>query len=135
MPEPVAVDLRDYAVFDTDHAVRSRVIVTDLVAVDLLCLEPGQQLAARTHDESDTVYIVIGGRAWVATHDSEVTLDPLQAVLLPAGATHGLRNDSPDPLLLQAISSLPIDTQSLRGTTSNVPDTDPDASSSRTSPA
>jgi quercetin dioxygenase-like cupin family protein len=134
MPEPVAVDLRDYVVFDTDRAVRSRVIETDLIAVDMLCLQPGQQLAARTHDESDTVYVVIGGRAWVATHDSEVTLDPLQAVLMPAGTTHGVRNDSPDPLLLQTISSLPVTTQSLRGTTSNVPDTEPDASSSRTSP-
>lgn len=134
MPEPVAVDLRDYVVFDTDRAVRSRVIETDLIAVDMLCLQPGQQLAARTHDESDTVYVVIGGRAWVTTHDSEVTLDPLQAVLIPAGTTHGVRNDSPDPLLLQTISSLPVTTQSLRGTTSNVPETEPDASSRRTSP-
>ncbi|MBW3605558.1 MAG: cupin domain-containing protein [Actinobacteria bacterium] len=135
MPQPVAVDLRDYVVFDTERAVRSRVIATDLVAIDMLCLEPGQQLAARTHDESDTVYVVIGGRAWVATYDSEVTLDPLQAVLVPAGTAHGVRNESPDPLLLQSISSLPIATQSLRGTTSNEPETDPDANSSRTSPA
>lgn len=134
MPEPVAVDLRDYVAFDSDRAVRSRVIETDLLAVEMLCLEPGQQLAARIHDESDTVYVVIGGRAWVTTHDSEVTLDPLQAVLIPVGTAHGVRNDSPDPLLLQTISSLPISTQSLRGTTSNSPDTAPDSSSSRTSP-
>lgn len=135
MPEPVAVDLRDYVAFDSDRAVRSRVIETDLVAIDMLCLEPGQQLAARTHVDSDTVYVVIGGRAWVATDDSEVTLEPLQAVLIPAGTAHGVRNDSPDPLLLQTVSSLPIATQSLRGTTSNVPEAAPDGSSSRSSPA
>lgn len=108
MPEPVAADLRDHVAFDADHAVRSRVHETDLLAVDMLCLEPGQQLGVRTHDESDTLYVVIGGRAWVVTDGDEVTLDPLQTVLIPAGTPHGIRNDSPDPLLLQTVSSLPI---------------------------
>jgi mannose-6-phosphate isomerase-like protein (cupin superfamily) len=135
MPEPVAVDLRDYVAFDPDRAVRSRIYETDLVAVDLLCLEPGQQLGARTHEESDTVYTVIGGRAWVVTDDSEVALEPLQAVLVPAGTPHGIRNDAADPLLLQTITSLPVTAQSLRGTRSKDPDTEPAANDNRTSPA
>lgn len=110
MPEAAAVDLRDFVAFDPAHAVRSRVFVTDLMAVDLLCLEPGQQLAARTHDESDVVYAVIGGRAYVVTDENEVALEPLQAVLIPAGVPHGVRNDSADPLLLQAISATPTAT-------------------------
>lgn len=130
----MAVDLRDYVAFDATRAVRARVYETDLVAVDMVCLEPGQQLGARTHDDSDTVYVVIGGRAWIATDAGEAALDPLQALLVPAGTTHGVRNDSPDPLLLQTISSLPIPAQSLRGTTSKDPDTVPDGNSSRTSP-
>ena len=135
MPEPVAVDLRDYVAFDPDRAVRSRIYETDLVAVDLLCLEPGQQLGARTHEDSDTVYTVIGGRAWVVTDDSEVALEPLQAVLVPAGTPHGVRNDAADPLLLQTITSLPVTAQSLRGTRSKDPDTEPAANDNRTSPA
>lgn len=134
MPEPVAVDLRDHVAFDPDRAVRSRVFETDLMAFDMLCLEPGQQLGARTHDDSDTVFVVVGGRAWVVTDDSEVALEPLQAVLIPAGTPHGVRNDSADPLLLQTVSSVPIPTQSLRGTTSKDPDTMPDGSSNRSSP-
>ncbi|HSK95955.1 MAG TPA: cupin domain-containing protein [Euzebyales bacterium] len=135
MPEPVAVDLRDYVAFDQHRAVRSRVYETDLVAVDLLCLEPGQQLGARTHEDSDTVYTVIGGRAWVATDDSEVALEPLQAVLVPAGTTHGIRNDAADPLLVQTITALPVPVQSLRGTRSKDPATEPAANDNRTSPA
>jgi mannose-6-phosphate isomerase-like protein (cupin superfamily) len=135
MPEPVAVDLRDYVAFDQHRAVRSRIYETDLVAVDLLCLEPGQQLAARTHEDSDTVYTVIGGRAWVATDDSEVALEPLQAVLVPAGTPHGIRNDAADPLLVQTVTSLPVPVQSLRGTRSKDPATEPPANDNRTSPA
>lgn len=128
-------DLRDHVAFHTEHAIRSRVFVTELLAVDMLCLEPGQVLGARTHEDSDAFYMVIGGRAWVVTDDGEVTLDPMQSVLVPAGTAHGIRNDSPDPLLLQAVSSLPVPVQSLRGTRSKEPLTEPDGSSSRTSPA
>jgi mannose-6-phosphate isomerase-like protein (cupin superfamily) len=135
MTEPVAADLRDHVAFDQDHAVRSRVYETDLVAVDMLCLEPGQQLGARTHEDSDAVYTVIGGKAWVVTDDSEVALGPLQAVLIPAGTPHGIRNDAPDPLLLQTVTSLPVPVQSLRGTKSKEPATAPDANETRTSPA
>jgi quercetin dioxygenase-like cupin family protein len=135
MTDPVAADLRDYVAFDQGRAVRSRVYETDLVAVDMLCLEPGQQLGARTHDDSDTIYTVIGGKAWVVTDDSEVALGPLQAVLIPAGTPHGIRNDSPDPLLLQTVTSLPVPAQSLRGTTSKEPETEPAANDNRTSPA
>lgn len=135
MPEPVAADLRDHVAFDQRHAVRSRIYETDLVALDMLCLEPGQQLAARTHEDSDTIYTVIGGRAWVVTDDSEVALGPLQAVLIPAGTPHGIRNDASDPLLLQTVTSLPVPTQSLRGTRSNEPATEPAANDTRRSPA
>lgn len=140
MPEPSAADLRDHVAFDADRAVRSRVHETDLLAVDMVCMQPGQQLGARTYDESDALYVVVGGRAWVVTDGEEVTLDPLQSVLVPAGTPHGIRNDSPDPLLLQVVSSLPIAVggpgrQSRRGTTSNEPETAPDGRSSRRSPA
>lgn len=135
MTEPVATDLRDYVAFDQQRAVRSRVYETDLFALDMLCLEPGQQLGARTHADADAVYTVIGGRAWIVTDDSEVALEPLQAVLIPAGVPHGVRNDAADPLLLQAITGPPVTTQSLRGTRSNEPETEPDDVVNRTSPA
>lgn len=130
----MATDLRDYVAFDTQRAVRSRIYETDLFAVDMLCLEPGQQLGARTHDDADAVYTVIGGRAWVVTDDSEVSLAPLQAVLIPAGVPHGIRNDAADPLLLQTVTGPPVSAQSLRGTRSNAPATAPDGSVNRNSP-
>jgi quercetin dioxygenase-like cupin family protein len=135
MTDPVAADLRDHVAFDQSRAVRSRIYETDLVAVDMLCLEPGQQLGARTHEDSDAIYTVIGGKAWVVTDDSEVALGPLQAVLIPAGTPHGIRNDAPDPLLLQTVTSLPVPVQSLRGTKSKEPVTEPAANDNRTSPA
>ncbi|CAN5659155.1 MAG: cupin domain-containing protein [Actinomycetota bacterium] len=105
--EPVAVDLRDYVDFDLAEAVGRRVFTTDVVAVDLVCLEPGQQIDARTLAGADAIYTVLGGRAWVVTDEAEVTLEPLQAVVVPAGIPHGVRNDGADPLILQLVVSPP----------------------------
>jgi quercetin dioxygenase-like cupin family protein len=105
--EPVAVDLRDYVDFDLAAAVGRRVLTTDVVAVDIVCLEPSQVIEARTLAGADAIYTVLGGRAWVVADDAEVTLDPLQAVVIPAGVPHGVRNDGADPLILQVVVSPP----------------------------
>ena len=105
--EPVAVDLRDYVDFDLAAASGRRIFTTDVVAVDLVCLEPGQVIDVRTLAGADAIYTVLGGRVWVVTDEVEVTLEPLQAVVVPAGIPHGLRNDGIDPLILQVVVSPP----------------------------
>lgn len=105
--EPVAVDLRHYVEFSQEEPSARRVLATDVVAVDVVCLEPQQVVAARTFPTADVIYTVVGGRAWVVTDEAEVMLDPLQALLVPSGVPHGLRNASADPLILQVVSSPP----------------------------
>lgn len=107
--EPTAVDLRDYVAFDEGAPTIRRVFATDVVAMDIVGLEPQQVVEARTLPSGDAIYTVIGGRAWVVTDEAEVTLEPLQSVLVPAGVPHGLRNDGVDPLLLQVVVSPPDD--------------------------
>ena len=107
--QPTAVDLRDYVQFDLDLPTGRRVVSTDVLALDLICLEPQQALQARTFDSADAVYTVLGGKAWIVTDEVEVTLAPLQALLIPAGVPHGLRNSSADPLILQVVTSPPDD--------------------------
>lgn len=107
VPDPVPVDLRDYVDFDLGEASGRRVYTTDVLAVDLLCLEPGQVEGVRSFPTADVVYTVLGGVAWLTTGEAEVTLQALQAVLVPAGIAHGVRNDSADPLILQRVVSPP----------------------------
>ena len=105
--EPSAIDLRDYVDFDLDRVSDRRVFSTDVVAIDLVCLEPGQVIEARRFTTADAIYTVLGGIAWVVTDDAEVTLQALQSVMIPAGIVHGLRNNSADPLILQVVVSPP----------------------------
>jgi quercetin dioxygenase-like cupin family protein len=113
--EPVAVDLRDYVVFDQGHPITRRVLATDVMAIDLLCLEPQQVIGARTFPTADVVYTVLGGRAWVVTDEAEATLEPLQSVMVPAAIPHGVRNDSADPLILQVVVSPPDEVPAVSG--------------------
>lgn len=113
--EPIAVDLRDYVVFNRGEAVTQRVLATDVVAIDLVCLEPQQVIGARAFPTADVVYTVLGGRAWVVTDEAEATLEPLQSVLVPAAVPHGVRNDSADPLILQVVVSPPDEVPAVSG--------------------
>ncbi|MGH8898911.1 MAG: cupin domain-containing protein [Egibacteraceae bacterium] len=113
--EPVAVDLRDYVVFHPGTPVTQRVLATDVVAVDLVCLEPQQVIGARAFPTADVVYTVLGGRAWIVTDEAEATLEPLQSVMVPAAVPHGVRNDSADPLILQVVVSPPDEVPAVCG--------------------
>lgn len=105
--EPTAVDLRDYVTFDTAGAAGRRVFATDVLAVDVVCLEPWQTVDAREFETADAIYTVLGGAAWVVTDTAEVTLAALQSLMVPAQVAHGLRNESADPLILQVVISPP----------------------------
>jgi quercetin dioxygenase-like cupin family protein len=106
-PAVVPVDLRDYVEFSQDAARRVRVLATDALAVDLWCIEPGQATPVLRYDDRDVAYTVVGGRSWFVTEEGEVGLDPMGALLVPAGVVHGIDNRAVDPLIVVASVSPP----------------------------
>jgi quercetin dioxygenase-like cupin family protein len=101
------VDLRDYTSFDPERARRVRVMATDVLTVDLWCLEPRQATDALRYDEIDVCYTVLGGTAWFVTDEGELGLGPLGAMLVPAGVAHGIDNRTVDPVVILAAGSPP----------------------------
>jgi quercetin dioxygenase-like cupin family protein len=101
------VDLRDYVDFEQGEATRVRVFASDHLALDLWCVEPQQATPVLHHPDRDVAYTVVGGRSWFVTDDGEIGLDPLGAMLVPAGVVHGIDNRAPDPLIVVAVSSPP----------------------------
>lgn len=93
-------DLRDWVRFDPEQATRTRVLATEQVAVDLWCIEPQQATGVLLDDDVDSVYTVLGGRSWFVTDQGEVGLDPMGALLVPAGVAHGIQNRGVDPLIV-----------------------------------
>lgn len=101
------VDLRDYADFDREHARRVRVLATEVLTVDLWCLQPDQSTDVLNYADTDVVYTVLGGNAWFVTDEGELGLGPLGAMLVPAGVVHGFDNRTADPLIVVASGSPP----------------------------
>lgn len=101
-PSVRPVDLRDYADFDDDAARRVRVLTTDRLALDLWCLQPQQATPVLHHEDADATYTVIGGHSWFVTDEGEIGLDPMGALLVPAGVVHGIDNRAADPLVVVA---------------------------------
>ncbi len=101
------VDLRDYVDFTSDAARRTRVFSTGRLAHDLWCIEPQQATPVLQYPDADVTYTVIGGRSWFVTDQGEVGLDPMGALLVPAGVVHGIDNRGADPLIVAAVSAPP----------------------------
>jgi quercetin dioxygenase-like cupin family protein len=103
------VDLRDWVRFDTRAAVQVRVMASEMLALDLWCIEPQQATDPIHLPDSDVTYTVLAGRSWFVTDEGEIGLDPLGSLLVPAGTVHGIDNRAPDPLIVLAVSSPPDD--------------------------
>lgn len=103
--QPRAVDLRDHVEFSTEAARRTRVFGTERLAHDLWCIEPQQATPVLQYADVDVTYTVIGGRSWFVTEEGEIGLDPMGALLVPAGVVHGIDNRGADPLIISATSA------------------------------
>jgi quercetin dioxygenase-like cupin family protein len=101
-PAVVPVDLRDYVVFGDEQATRVRVVASERLALDLWCLQPRQATPVLHFEDQDVSYTVVAGRSWFVTDAGEIGLDPLGAMLVPAGVVHGIDNRGADPLIVVA---------------------------------
>lgn len=101
------VDLRDYVRFSQDAPVRVRVFATDVLTIDLWCVEPQQETAVLTYPDVDVAYTVIGGHGWFVTDEGDIGLAALGSILVPAGTSHALDNRHADPLVVLASAAPP----------------------------
>lgn len=107
LPPVRPVDLRDYVRFVDGEATRVRVLAADRLALDLWCLQPQTATSPLHLPAEDVTYTVLAGRSWFVTDDGEVGLDPLGAMLVPAGVVHGIANRAADPLIVMATCAPP----------------------------
>jgi mannose-6-phosphate isomerase-like protein (cupin superfamily) len=70
-------------------------------------MPPGQAEHRHLHSAVEQLYYILEGVATVRFDDHEETLQPGDAVRIPAAAPHQLRNDSPQALEFLVISSSP----------------------------
>ena len=101
------IRFREHARFSAERMAKITLGATPRVHLDLYALEPGQAQKVHTHDDQDKVYVVLEGRGRFTVGADEDTQEPGEAVGAPAGAAHGVVNDSGARLLLLVLVSPP----------------------------
>jgi mannose-6-phosphate isomerase-like protein (cupin superfamily) len=92
----MSIDIRrlDARRFDAAKMQKLSLFETERFFCDVYCLEPGQAQKPHAHADADKLYAVLEGRVSVQIGDEEAELGPGDAVLAPAGSSHGLINRS-----------------------------------------
>ena len=92
--------LSDLVSFDEQRMAKRRVFDTDRTITDLYCLDPGQEQLLLVHEASDKVVVVMAGRVLARVEEESAELAQYEALLVPAGSKHALKNLGPDPAVL-----------------------------------
>jgi mannose-6-phosphate isomerase-like protein (cupin superfamily) len=92
--------LADLIGFDQQRMIKRRVFESDRTLTDLYCLDPGQEQLLLVHETSDKVVVVMAGRVLARVEEESAELAQYEALLVPAGSKHALKNLGPDPAVL-----------------------------------
>ena len=87
--------LPDIRGFSETKLQKHNLFTTERFFLDVYCLRPGQAQTAHAHARSDKVYVVLEGHPTVELDGERQELREGDAVLCPAGSSHGVRNDGP----------------------------------------
>ncbi len=100
--------LPDIRGFSDAKLQKHNLFTTPRFFLDVYCLRPGQAQMPHAHAGSDKVYLVLEGRPTVELDGESRELREGDAVLCPAGSSHGVRNGgATDARVLVLMTPLP----------------------------
>ncbi len=88
---------------------------TDRLAFNIYDFEPWQALPMRRHPHSDSVLLVIQGEGNMFIDDDSFSLEPGEAVYVPAGARYGILAGDNDMVIIATQGPAPVDTETGEG--------------------
>ena len=101
------IRVSEHAKFRPDKMAKIALATTPRAQLDLYCLEPGQDQKPHAHDDQDKIYFVLEGRGRVVLEGAMETLEAGEAIVAPAGATHGIANDGTGRLTVLVVVTPP----------------------------
>jgi len=86
--------LPEHRGFSEAKLQKHNLFTTGRFFLDVYCLRPGQAQTSHAHPGSDKVYVVLEGSPTVEVDGERQELREGDAVLCPAGSSHGVQNGS-----------------------------------------
>lgn len=98
------LDVQQLKKFNDDKRHQEVVWSDDHGRISLICMKPGQEIVTHTHHGSH-VWMVMEGEGEFLTGKEARTIAVGQIVVVPALEDHGIRNASPDNLVIASITA------------------------------
>ncbi len=99
---------KDLKKLTRENEAYRRVLVTGKHSqLVLMSLEKGDAIGAEVHPDVDQIFYFVDGRAEVVVEGRTEKVDRNEAVFVPAGTKHDVRNVGPDRLKLFTVYSPP----------------------------
>ncbi len=103
MTHPSVITPRDHATWRDDAMGKSTLYQSAHLLIGLNAFAPGQSHALHAHAGMDKAYMVIEGTGLFLLDGRELPMTAGDLLVAPDGVPHGVRNNSPAPLLVMAI--------------------------------
>ena len=91
--------ISDMKRFSTEKYQKVNLFESDLTAMDVYCLAPGQSQKLHNHKANDKYYLIWEGRATVQIGSEIRELGPGEAGLARPGVDHAISNNSTEPVV------------------------------------
>lgn len=101
-----AINISRARKFSLKQVERSPLVMTDDLAVELICFEAGQRDAETTHPAS-SVYQVLEGEALIHLGETQLRLGKGKLLCVPADTPHRLENAGGGLLVVMATRARP----------------------------
>lgn len=96
-------DPQEVATFSDEKLRKVNLYESPRLFCDVYCLNPGQVQKIHTHAENDKIYVALSGACQVTVGETTTALEPGRLAIAPAGAPHGVRNNSDAPATLLVV--------------------------------
>lgn len=101
------IKVRDHAKVQPEKMAKIAVAATPRAQLDVYCLGPGQSQKAHVHADQDKVCYVVEGRGRFRVDVTEEVLEAGEAIVAPAGVSHGIENAGDVPLIVLVVVTPP----------------------------
>ena len=101
------IRVRDHVKLQPEKMAKIALATTPRAQLDVYCLAPGQSQKAHVHDDQDKICYVVEGRGRFSVDGADETLEPGEAVVARAGASHGITNAGDSALVVLVVVTPP----------------------------
>jgi quercetin dioxygenase-like cupin family protein len=101
------IKVRDHVKLQPEKMAKIALATTPRAQLDVYCLGPGQLQKAHVHDDQDKICYVVEGRGRFSLDGADEILEPGEAVVARAGASHGIANAGETPLVVLVVVTPP----------------------------